>query len=96
MRSQDKKEGLGLVRFVMRDPYRPSETNKEVDELLEEMDGVIDWTIHQDGEVTVEYDPARIDDSLIEDGLAGVGLQLKHVFDKPDATGEELQSSLGH
>ena len=94
MRSEDKKKSLGLVRFVTRDPYRPSETNEEVDELLQEMDGVIDWTIHQDGEVTVEYDSARIDDSLIEDGLAGVGLELEHVFDKPDATDKELQSSL--
>jgi hypothetical protein len=89
-----KKKGLGLVRFVTRDPYRPSETEEEVDELLQEMDGVIDWTIHPDGEVTVEYDTARIDDSLIEDGLAGVGLELEHVFDKPDATDQELQSSL--
>lgn len=91
----DDVERIGLARFITTDPYQPSETNKKVDELLEEMDGVIDWTIDQDGEVTVEYDADRINDGLIEDGLAGVGLQLRHVFDKPDATKEEMRRSLG-
>jgi len=96
MRRGDEKKRMGLARFLTVDPYRPSETNEKVDELLEAMDGVIDWTIHQNGEVTVEYDADRINDGLIEDGLTGVGVRLKHVFDRPNAAEEELRRSLGH
>jgi hypothetical protein len=79
---KETMEQRGVGRFVARDPYRPTQTLKEVDELLQEMDGVLDWTIHPDGQVTVEYDPDRITDALIEDSLDGVGLELEHISDR--------------
>lgn len=92
----ETQEPRGLARFVARDPYRPTHSVEEVDELLQKMDGVVDWAFDPDGLVVVEYNPDRIDDSLIEDALAGVGLQLEHVSDEPRADTEELLRALAH
>jgi len=90
----DMQEPMGLARFVARDPYRPAQSVEEVDELLQEMDGVVDWAFDPDGQVTVEYDPDRINDALIEDALAGVGLQLEHISDEPQAAEKERLRAL--
>jgi hypothetical protein len=37
---------------------------------------VIDWTVHEDGDVTLEFDHDLISDELIEDALAGMGFKL--------------------
>lgn len=87
---------MNLARFVARDPYRPPATREELDELLLKMDGVIDWTIHGQGEVTLEYDRTRISDELIEDALAGIGFDLTHIFDIPDADQAEIDEALDH
>jgi hypothetical protein len=58
------------------------------------MDGVIDWTIHHSGDVTLEYDRDRISDDLIEDALSGIGFKLKHIFDKPNATEVEVHKAM--
>jgi hypothetical protein len=87
---------MSLARFVARDPYRPQATAEELDNLLLKMDGVIDWTIHDQGEVTVEYDRKRISDELIEDALAGIGFRLTHIFDKPYASPEQIHEALDH
>ncbi|MEJ2207950.1 MAG: hypothetical protein P8129_02805 [Anaerolineae bacterium] len=89
-----RQKNRGLARFVARDPYRPTQSVEEVDELLQEMDGVVDWAFDPGGQVTVEYDPDRINDALIEDALAGVGLQLEHISDEPQAAEEERLRAL--
>jgi hypothetical protein len=87
---------MSLASFVARDPYRPKATNEELEDLFLKMDGVIDWTIHHQGEVTVEYDHKRISDDLIEDALTGIGFRLKHVCDEPHASQAEVHKALGH
>jgi hypothetical protein len=87
---------MNLARFVARDPYRPQATQEELDALLLKMDGVVDWTIHSEGEVTLEYDPKRISDEIIEDAFAGLGFELTHIFDIPHASQAEVDKALDH
>jgi hypothetical protein len=87
---------MSLARFVARDPYRPQATREELEELLLKMDGAIDWTIRDDGEVTLEYNRERISDELIEDALSGIGFELTHIFDVPHASPSEVHDALDH
>lgn len=75
---------MGVAKFIANDPYAPKATNAELDDLLSRMDGVLDWAINPDEEVAVEYDNDRITDEMIEAGLSGTGLVLKHISDEPD------------
>lgn len=85
---------MGLARFVATDQQRPKATEEELRDLLYKMDGVVDWTIHENGDVTVEYEPHRIGDQLIEDALAGIGFELHHIYDRPDADDAEVETAL--
>jgi hypothetical protein len=85
---------MGLARFVARDLYRPASSKQELDELLSEMDGVLDWTIHDADEVTVDYDRHRISDEVIEAALAGIGFDLKHIFADPYVPEDEARDVL--
>jgi copper chaperone CopZ len=87
---------MSLARFVAQDPYRPSATKKELEDLVSKVDGVIDWSVSADGEVTLEYDRKRISDELIEDALAGIGFRLKHIYDVPYASEAEARQALHH
>jgi len=91
-----KEQKMGLARFVAQDPYRPRATEEELDELLDRVDGVLDWTIHDNGDVTLEYDSNRIYEGLIEDSLAGIGFKLHHIEDEPDADEVEAEAALGY
>jgi hypothetical protein len=87
---------MSLARFVARDPYRPSATREELEDLVVRIDGVVDWSISAEGEVTVEYDRKRISDELIEDALAGIGFRLTHLSDKAYVTEAEARRALKH
>jgi hypothetical protein len=87
---------MGLARFVAKDPYAPAATEKELEDLIPKIHGVIDWTIHPNGDVTLEYDGSRISDELIEEALVGIGFKLKHICDDPDADEVEAHKALGH
>ncbi|MFN2292433.1 MAG: hypothetical protein ACK2UC_14670 [Anaerolineae bacterium] len=87
---------MGLARFVAQDPYRPRATKEELDGLLDRIDGVLDWTIHDNGDVTVEYDSSRLYEGLIEDALSGSGFKLHHIIDEPDASEAEAEGALGY
>jgi hypothetical protein len=73
---------MSLARFIARDPHTPAATEEELE--------------HSDGEVTLEYDRSIISDDLVEEALAGMGFQLKHIFDKPEADEAEIHQRLGH
>ena len=75
---------MGIARFIARDPYVPTATDDELRELFARMDGVLDWSMTENGEVAVEYDHDLINDEMIEEALSGMGFKLKHVFDYPD------------
>ncbi len=75
---------MGIAKFIALDPYAPKATKAELDNLLSRMDGVLDWAINPDDEVAVEYDHDLITDEMIEAGLSGTGLKLKHISDEPD------------
>jgi hypothetical protein len=87
---------MSLARFIARDPHTPAATEEELEDLLAKIHGVSDWTVHSDGEVTLEYDRSIISDDLVEEALAGMGFQLKHIFDKPEADEAEIHQRLGH
>ena len=87
---------MNLARFVARDPYTPAATEEELEDLLAKIHGVVDWTIQSNGEVTLEYDRSIISDDLVEEALAGMGFQLKHIFDEPGADEVEIHEALGH
>jgi hypothetical protein len=91
-----KEWKMGLARFVAQDPYRPRATKEELDELLNKVDGALDWTIHDNGDVTLEYDSDRLYEGLIEDALAGIGFKLHHIEDEPDASEAEAEMALGY
>lgn len=85
---------MGLAKFIAKDPYKPAATEKELEELIAEMQGIINWIIHANGEVVVEYDRHLISDELIEEALDGVGFELKHISDKPEAGEDEVVEAL--
>ena len=87
---------MSLARFIARDPYTPAATEEELEDLLAKIHGVSDWTVRSDGEVTLEYDRSIISDDLVEEALAGMGFQLKHIFDEPGADEAEIHEALGH
>jgi copper chaperone CopZ len=85
---------MGLAKFVARDPYTPAMAKQELEELITKIHGIIEWTIQPDGEVTIEYDKQIISDELVEEALDGVGFELKHIFDDPDADETEVKEAL--
>jgi hypothetical protein len=87
---------MGLARFVAQDPYRPRATKEELDEMLNKVDGALGWTIHDNGDVTLEYDSSRLYEGLIEDALAGTGFKLHHIEDEPDASEAEAGKALDY
>lgn len=87
---------MGLARFVAQDPYRPNATKEELDGVLDRVDGALDWTIEDNGDVTLEYDAERIDEGLLEDALVGIGFKLQHIVDEPAASVAEAESALGY
>lgn len=87
---------MSLARFIARDPYAPRATEEELEELIPKMHGVVDWTIHSNGDVTLEYDRTRISDETIEEALKGLGFRLRHICDEPEADEAEVHRALGH
>jgi predicted TIM-barrel fold metal-dependent hydrolase len=87
---------MGIAKFIAIDPYAPAATEAELEEYLSRIHGVIDWTIHPNGEVTLEYDNRLINDGLIEDALVGIGFRLKHILDQPKASEAEIDNALNY
>lgn len=85
---------MGVAKFIAKDPYVPSATLEELYDLLSEMDGVLDWSVSQAGEVAVEYDQYRITDEMIEKALSGLGFEVKHLSDVPDLPDEQARQVL--
>lgn len=56
---------MSLARFIARDPYTPAATEEELEDVLAKIHGVSDWTVHSDGEVTLEYDRSIISSELL-------------------------------
>jgi hypothetical protein len=91
-----KESAMSLARFIARDRYAPAATEEELENLIPRMHGVVDWTIHSNGDVTLAYDRSRISDEVIEEALKGLGFQLKHICDEPEANEAEVHRALGH
>jgi hypothetical protein len=47
---------MGIARFIAVAPYKPVATEAELADLIAEMHGGIDCTIHADGDVSIEND----------------------------------------
>ena len=87
---------MGLARFFAKDPYTPEAVKEELEDLIPKIRGVLHWSIHPNGFVTLEYDCRVICAELIEEAIAGVGFEVKHIFDKPDTDEDKLQETLGY
>jgi methanogenic corrinoid protein MtbC1 len=88
---------MGLAKFVAKDPYTPAATEKELEELIASMHGVINWSMQSNGnvtEMTVEYDRHLISDELIKTALSGVGFKLKEICDQPETSEAEVREAL--
>lgn len=66
---------MGFIKLSKGGLYAPSTTLVRLYNILSEMDGVMDWAVNQDGDVTVEYDHNRINPKIVEQALVGIGLQ---------------------
>jgi len=85
---------MGLAKFTAVDPYNPSATEQELDELIPKIHGVTDWTVHENGDVALKYDKHLIGDDVIEEALAGMGFKLVHILDDPDASEVDVKRAL--
>jgi len=85
---------LGLARFTAKHPYNPTATKEKLEEILRKIHGVTDCTIHEYGDVTLEYDRHFVSDELIEDALACMGFKIKHTLDDLDASEADVNRAL--
>ena len=85
---------MGIAKFTAKDPYYSNAIVEELDELIPKIHGVIDLTVHKDGDVTLEYDRELISEELIEDALSDMGFKIQHILDKPDANKAEARRTL--
>jgi hypothetical protein len=85
-----------LARFIARDPYDPEATASELEEVVPRLHGVVDWNIHADGDVTIEYFRNPVSEELIEEALGGIGYQVKHIYDHKGVDEVEVQEALSH
>ncbi len=83
-----------VARFIAIDPFVPADTWCELENLMRRFHSVFAWTIHPDGEVTVEFDRTRISDTVIEEVLVRLGFAVKHVFYEQDVDEAEVQRVL--
>jgi hypothetical protein len=96
MTTEVRKRRVGLAEFIAKDPYSPAAIEKELRDLMPRIHGVMDWTIHPNGDVTFEYERSPINDDVIEEALIGMGFRIKHIFDHPYADEAEVRETLGH
>lgn len=96
MSGKVRKRAVGLAEFIAKDPYTPEATENELRGLLPKIHGVIDWTIHPNGDVVFEYTHNPVNDQVIEEALAGIGFKIEHIFDEPEADEVEVHEALGH
>jgi hypothetical protein len=96
MSGKSRKRAVGLAEFIAKDPYTPEATEKELRNLIPRIHGVIDWTIHPNGDVVFEYTRNPINDQLIEEALTGIGFEVRHIFDDPYPDEAEIEEALGH
>ncbi len=83
-----------VARFMAIDPFVPADTRRELEDLLRRFHSVFAWTIHPDGEVTIEFDRTYISDTVIEEALVRLGFVVKHVFYEQDVDEAEIQRVL--
>ena len=75
------KDGITRAIFIATDPFRRSDEESKLRTLLTDLRGVLDWRVADNGEVTVEYDHDETSSNVIEEALAGIGYQIKHIHD---------------
>jgi hypothetical protein len=96
MSTRSRKRAVGLAEFIAKDPYTPEAIEAELRGLLPRIHGVVDWTVHPNGDVVFEYTRSAINDQLIEEALTGIGYEIRHIFDDPYPDEAEIREALGH
>jgi predicted TIM-barrel fold metal-dependent hydrolase len=86
---------MGLAHFTVVDPNRPAATQQEVEDLIAQMDGVLDWKILPNGDVMIDYDQRLITDPVIENALRGIGFRLHHISDRPAMGDSQAREVMG-
>jgi hypothetical protein len=72
---------MGIAKFNTNGYDRSLFREQDLDNLLDRVEGVVDWAISNHGEVTVEYDRDLICCDSIELDLAEIGLALENIYD---------------
>lgn len=75
---------MGYAKFASINPIYSLGTIDLIYDLLDELDGIMDWAADRNGELVVEYDHNRIKEDVIEKALSGTGFQLKSVSNDPN------------
>lgn len=73
---------MGRAVFVATELDRVSEAHLEA--VLPRLRGVTGWDASAAGQVTIEFDHRVISAETIEEGIAGLGFRVQHVYESPD------------
>ncbi len=74
---------MGQAVFTARDPA--GNTRADLESLLPTLHAVTHWNVEPSGRVTIEYDEQAGSVEVIEEALAGLGFEVQHNADDPDA-----------
>jgi hypothetical protein len=85
---------MGVAIFSAKDTHTPTTKIEELYNLLDDMDGILDWTINLDGELVIEYDHNRINNQMIMDTLSGIGFRLRQISHDPNVSDNALYELL--
>jgi hypothetical protein len=88
---------MGQARFIARDP--DDHTRATLAPLIADLHAVTRWEVEPDGQVWIEYDEQAGSVAVIEEALAGLGFEIEHLTDNPDAgnvTGQTATTRGGH
>lgn len=91
---------MSRATFIARSPDDRKENEKKLNGIISEVRGITDWNIGPNGEVTVEYNHDETSSNIIEEALAGIGYQVRHIHDtqrlgKADAPNDHIPEQGG-
>jgi hypothetical protein len=66
---------MGVAKFMAIIPTELVHMDLELTELLSRLRGALGWDVTADGEVTVRYDPTRVNGRTITHALRGLGFE---------------------
>lgn len=69
--------------FITLEPDLPRDNKLEL--ILPLVEGVKEWSLAENGELTVEYDESEVGPAHIENAVEALGYRVKHAPDEAEA-----------